>query len=468
MPLRVRETDRAHRPRILREVREMLERAFGAVLRDRPLEVLARGLELASPEGADPEHVVTLDEGERVVVRLCEQLMAELRRPRELSVTDGRDREAAEHRRARGSAEASRELHGSPVRDLHLLGAVPGACHIRRAECGAELHLELVALTRVRKAVEQRHRAPQERDRVVDREDDVRMLRRPAECLDGLTDETGLLVVHRQACAHRPEIRRVHRQERIGHRRVKMPAACRADPFVCDLPKEIVGEVVPARDLTDDPARPQLVENIEELIVGVARVPQHVDRERPADGRGDLGDASGLVAQPAQPARDHRAHRRREPRHIGRGVAGSDGLHDEQRIALGVPVETFGCGAAELAPREVGREREDVFLGERLERDLGLRPVGEQARSEQRERVVGTDLLGSRRSGDQQARGRFRPDQEVDELERVCVAPLHVVEDEQQRRVDRADRVCESVEDVTTLVPGTDRPWTPETGPRRA
>ena len=193
---------------------------------------------------------------------------------------------------------------------------------------------------------------------------------------------------------------------------------------------EVVG-VDAAR--TDDPPLPELVEHLDELLLAArARARQHVEGERASDGGGkarELLRGGGELGQPR--LEDGLGAGRQLPAPVDE--PGPHPLADEQRVALGLAVDELTARGIELAARDAAGQCFGLVAVQRTQLELD-RLAARSGRAQQRmHRVLGAELLGARRRDDEQRRPRLRAQQVVQPAERLGVAPLHVVDREQQR-----------------------------------
>jgi hypothetical protein len=163
-------------------------------------------------------------------------------------------------------------------------------------------------------------------DRLGVREHARRHVRRAPVVGDGALGLAAPGVLLRQLRGHRVEVVGVQQLEALGDASVEQPAPRRAEPGVGGVAQQVVGEVVALPTvavLAQYPAAPQLVDSRDDPVgVQVGGHREQVQRDVPADRRGDPGDLlrrrAGLVEPVAQhggqiPGRErspaHRAHR---------------------------------------------------------------------------------------------------------------------------------------------------------------
>src|SRR6516162_5431641 len=102
--------------------------------------------------------------------------------------------------------------------------------------------------------------------------------------------------------------------ERLRDAAMQQALSRRSDIRVCDLANAVVAEVPTARVLrTDDMPPPQLVDGADEiLLLQIARVREHVEREVAADHRRQFRDLARLRRQLDETRDDDGLHTRRE------------------------------------------------------------------------------------------------------------------------------------------------------------
>jgi len=112
------------------------------------------------------------------------------------------------------------------------------------------------------------------------------------------------------------------------------------------------------------------------------------------------------------------------------GPAGSNRLHDEQRVALRLTPEPFRVRAGQCGPGQPLGQCGGSVRGSPREVDLG-EPVHRADPPEQfGQRRVGLDLLAAGGRDDQQARVGSGAQQVVQELQRLPITPVGVVGDQ--------------------------------------
>ena len=185
---------------------------------------------------------------------------------------------------------------------------------------------------------------------------------------------------------------------------------------VGDVPQLVVGEVVRVRPLlAHDALPPELVEGARDHLFVAHQPHQDLQVEgAPDHGRG-RGRLPGLVRELGQAARDHRVRAGRKPGDSLLGDArraapalGPHRLHDEEGIALRLPVEPGGRVRVEDPVPDLAGQLRRLRRVQRLERDLGELRSAPQVPEERRERVRGVQLLRTRGPEDEQARRRDR------------------------------------------------------------
>ena len=245
--------------------------------------------------------------------------------------------------------------------------------------------------------------------------------------------------------------------EGLGHAPVQTAPLGGARLAVGHVPQPVVGEVVRVRPLlADDALPPELVEGARDHLFVAHQAHEDVQVEgAPDHGRG-RGRLPGVVRELGQAAGDHRVRAGRKPgdsllRDARRRLApalGPHRLHDEEGIALGLPVEPGGRVRVEDPVPDLGGQLRRLRRVQRLEGDLGELRCAPQVPEERRERVRGVELLRTRGPEDEQARLGIEPGQEMEPLEGLAVAPLQVVDEEQQRRRSRERRPGQALEEA--------------------
>jgi hypothetical protein len=163
-----------------------------------------------------------------------------------------------------------------------------------------------------------------------------------------------------------------------------------------------------------------------------------------------------VVRELGQAAGDHgvRAGRKpgdsllRDARGRVASALGPHRLHDEEGIALGLPVEPGGRVRVEDPVSDLGGQLRRLRRVQRLEDDLGELRSAPQLLEEGRERVRGVELLRARGPEDEQARFGVEPEEEAKPLEGLAVAPLQVVDQEQQGWRSRERRPGQTLEEA--------------------
>jgi hypothetical protein len=226
----------------------------------------------------------------------------------------------------------------------------------------------------------------------------------------------------------------VLRLDRGGDVTMQPAAARRADRRVEDLAQPVVREVVAPPVLADDLAHPQLVESGDDVVLGRAGGPGEQRRlERAADGRANLREVARACRQSRETRGDHRLDRRRERAVAVVEALGPGELDGEQRAALGLRPHSLGGGRVDRAAGDLAREPERLVEREPPEADLRGAVLARQTRQQRREGGMRGDVLVAHGARDHECRRACRRDEIAEELERVVVAPLDVVEHEEQR-----------------------------------
>jgi len=113
---------------------------------------------------------------------------------------------------------------------------------------------------------------------------------------------------------------------------------------------------------------------------------------------------------------------------------------------VGLAIERLRAVGLDAMGGELGGEAGGVLVVERLERDLGDEPGAEQ----EAQRL---ELLAARRGGAKQRRRRVQPQEELQPLQGFGIAPVQIVDGEQQGRARREHGTRHGLEEVA-LLPG--------------
>jgi hypothetical protein len=147
---------------------------------------------------------------------------------------------------------------------------------------------------------------------------------------------------------------------RLGDGAVELTSARRAHHLERDRSKLVVAEVILTPEITDDPTAPELVDVIDDLVLGAAaHRGQQTHREGPTDDGRDLGQPPLAVGQLAESCEQDRAHRRCEHRLApARGDPGPKRFDHEQWVALGLaPQPGRELGIDRMGGAQTGSER---------------------------------------------------------------------------------------------------------------
>jgi hypothetical protein len=233
---------------------------------------------------------------------------------------------------------------------------------------------------------------------------------------------------------------------------VQQPAPRRADPRVRRFAQQVVGEVVAIAELPHDPSPPQLVDRPHDHVgLQVACLGKQVEAEvRPHRRRQAghlLGCRSRLMEALAQHGRDIAGRRRR-------AAEGGDVAYrfdDVQREAPGCRLQQVRVGPAErLAGDRLG-EACRVGRLQRAEGKLGEQPGGPHADRPGRQFRVFAQIVVAQRGGHEERRAGGQSQAERDEGQRLLVAPMGVVEHQQQRAPDGDQRSRQALEEAVPL-----------------
>jgi hypothetical protein len=250
--------------------------------------------------------------------------------------------------------------------------------------------------------------------------------------------------------AQRPRIGAVQPLQRLGDPQVVGAAPRRAEREIGDLTDLVMSEVVGVGALlADDPAAPQLVQGADErVLIGAAGQSEQLGGELPADGGGHADQLAGGGGKARQSRLDHGLHLRAEPGRLGpiAGPARPHRLHHEQRVALGLVMEPVRGRSVERAAGQPLGQRRRLLPAEPGQLQLGHTLQRPQSRHQVVGRMRRVDLLPPGGGRHQQPRPWLQPQEIVEELQRLAVAPLQVVGNQQQRPLRREDARGEGIE----------------------
>ena len=255
-----------------------------------------------------------------------------------------------------------------PLERPRELGVGVAAVGVERGRHrGQRADLQQVAVEAVRQLRELPERGLVQVDRLGVREDAGGGLRGAVVVLEcpGAVSGTGVLVG--QLPRHLVGAAGVQELQRLRQSAVQEPARGRADLLVRRVAQQVVGEVVAAAGLVQDPQPPQLVDRADDRVgVEVRRLAEQLEVEGPADGGAQPGDVPGAVAELVEPRPEDGAQV--GGRAVLRGRAGpvTGGLDDVQREPArrghrhvgrprpGRPDRSAAAGARRSPPRRRG------------------------------------------------------------------------------------------------------------------
>ena len=274
----------------------------------------------------------------------------------------------------------------------------------------------------------------------------------------------------------------VQELEGLGHPAVQQPPLRRAYLRVCRLPEQVVGEVVAVAELAHDPAPPQLVDRSHHGAgVEVARLREQFEGEVRAHRRREAGHLPGRRARLLQPVAQHgRQIPGRPGGTAGTGIPGTStaGISTAGTSTPGpappgpAPPRSTLPRTASMTysgkPPVVACSRSASSSGSGWPEIASARRAVSAASSGLRESSVSSPVarirtVQSASSGvlvrTVVARGRGHQDrgaggeaqEERDEGQRLLVAPLHVVQDEQQWPPDGDQGPREALEEPVPL-----------------
>ncbi len=205
------------------------------------------------------------------------------------------------------------------------------------------------------------------------------------------------------------------------------PAPHRAQLAIRHFPNAVVREIVLRARFVDQAALPQFIQSARKAVfVPIGGLRQQVQRERPTHGRGETGQFVGLRRQLSQTCANHRVDTRALQ-------AGAHALHHEQWITFGGAIYARQFGGIERAFGHLPRKRISLLPAERRQRKLHQAPQPPQLARQARERMVAAGFLGPQRSHHQDAPGSLHVKQGGHPFQRIRIAPLQIVDDQQQR-----------------------------------
>ena len=313
------EPDEAHRARVLAEPLEVHRCVRGPVRGQRALEVAARRLELAEPEGGDPDHVVAFGDQDGVVVveAASEQAVPAGACSVEVAPDDRRVRGQPQRRRLGPATPSGAQPTGPFVdRVVGLRGAGTGMQ--RDLQGDEELELDLVALRSGRPAGNQLQRPPAPRDHVLMGEHGRRVD-------DGASIGGDRCVHLAGALEMSGDLRRASRfASRLqggGSSAVQVAPPGGADREVGDLADLVVAEVVTVEAvLAHDASAPQFIDRGDCVVLLGDQPADAAQRERTPDDRRRRRHLPSRFRELIEAALDHRLDAWRDRRAVAGGV----------------------------------------------------------------------------------------------------------------------------------------------------
>ena len=340
-----------------------------------------------------------------------------------------------------------------PLERPRELGVGVAAVGVERGRHrGQRADLQQVAVEAVRQLRELPERGLVQVDRLGVSEDAGGGLRGAVVVLEcpGAVSGTGVLVG--QLPRHLVGAAGVQELQRLRQSAVQEPARGRADLLVRRVAQQVVGEVVAAAGLVQDPQPPQLVDRADDRVgVEVRRLAEQLEVEGPADGGAQPGDVPGVVAELVEPRPEDGAQV--GGRAVLRSRAGpvTGGLDDVQREPARRGHGHVGDLVRDVPTGQLPQELAGLLLAEGGQRDLPDRPGGAQPPDPLAVGTALAELGGPGREREHQRPGRLRIEDEGQEVERLLVAPLEVVEHEQQRSVGDPQRLRQALVEAVPL-----------------
>ena len=259
-------------------------------------------------------------------------------------------------------------------------------------------------------------------------------------------------VLLRQLSGDRADVLRLEQLERLRDPPVQQPPFRRADLGISRFPEQVVGEVVAVPELVHDPAAPQLIYRFNDHVsIQVARLGEQVEGEVRADRRREAGHLPGRHGGVLETVVQDRGE-------ITGGQRGSVpvdqaayGLDDVQREPARRRLKQVRVVRGQRPPGNRLRQACRASGIERAERKLGQQPGGPHPDDPVRElRVFVADVIAQCPSHqDRGVRGEAK--EESEERQRLLVAPLHVVQDQEGRPPDRDQGPREALEEPVPL-----------------
>ena len=240
-------------------------------------------------------------------------------------------------------------------------------------------------------------------------------------------------ILLRELSRDRVRVVGVQQLESLRHAPVQQPALRRADLRVCRIAEQIVGEVVAVAELAHDPAAPQLVDRRhDDAGVEVTRLGEQVEGEVRPHRRRQASHLPGGRGRLVEAVAQH-----------GREIAG------RQRRAAGIDTAAYRLDDVQ---REASRRRLEQVHVVRQQRPSGDR-LGEPCRVGGVQRAEGqlrhqsggphpdrpvsefgvfVEGVVPQCPGHQDRGVGGQAEEEREERQRLLIAPLHVVQDQQQ------------------------------------
>lgn len=265
-------------------------------------------------------------------------------------------------------------------------------------------------------------------------------------------DHAGGFEMRRHLAADARDRSAMHLLERARDAAVEKAAAYRAEFLVGHFADAVVGEVIERALFRDQAALPQFFQGLgETAFIPVGGRRQEVEGKRLADGRAEASQLIRRWRQLRQPGADHGVNARRCRLGTGAAQAGTNALDDKQRIPLGGAIEpgqfTVRQGAMGHLGGQLGRLGRIERRESKLHGEPGLFPFVPQVG----EGMAAAGFFGADCPHDERLGGGIAAEQEMEPFERVGVAPLQVVDHQQERLARAAHGGDEGLEEMVAL-----------------
>ena len=244
----------------------------------------------------------------------------------------------------------------------------------------------------------------------------------------------------------------VEQLEALGDPAMQEPAFRRADRRVCRVAQQVVGEVVAVPELVHDPAPPQLVDRLHDGVgLQVTGLGEQVKGEVRADRGREPGHFPGRPGCLFEAFAQHGGQIAARQRRAARLVGATHCLDDVEREAARCRVQQVGVRCTQRPPGNGPGEMRRAAGVQRGEEKLGQQSGGPHPDQPAHQLRVGIEAVVAQRGGNEQRGTVGQAEAERDERQRLLVAPLHVVQDQQGRPADREQRPRDAFEEPVAL-----------------